>query len=103
MSQSRTIEQPAESVDTDPDLVARAQLDPRAFALLYGRYLDPVHQYCYRRLGTREGAEDATSQVFERVLKALPAYRGGIFRAWLFTIAHNVVTDSYRAARPHDG
>jgi RNA polymerase sigma-70 factor (ECF subfamily) len=83
-------------------LVAQAMQNPLAFAPLYLRYLDPVHQYCYRRLGTREAAEDATSQIFERVLKALPTYRGGLFRAWLFTIAHNVVTDSTRGARTHE-
>jgi RNA polymerase sigma-70 factor (ECF subfamily) len=92
--------------DDDPpdeaDLVAMAVDSPLAFAPLYLRYLDPVHQYCYRRLGSREAAEDATSQIFERVLKALPTYRGGIFRAWLFTIAHNVITDSYRSSRPHE-
>jgi len=75
--------------------------DPRAFAELYLRYVAAVHHYCYRRLGSIEAAEDATSLVFERVLKALPGYRGGVFRAWLFTIAHNVITDSYRSAREH--
>lgn len=75
--------------------------DPRAFAPLYLRYLDPVHQYCYRRLGSREVAEDATSLVFERALRALPGYRGGLFRAWLFAIAHNVIVDSYRSTRVH--
>lgn len=77
--------------------VERAKLDPVAFAPLYRRYLDPVYRYCYRRLGSREAAEDATSLVFERVLKALPTFRGGSFRAWLFTIAHNVVANAYRA------
>ena len=88
--------------DDEADLVARAMGDPRAFAPLYLRYLDPVHQYCYRRLGSREVAEDATALVFERALKALPGYRGGLFRAWLFTIAHNVIADSYRSTRPHE-
>lgn len=86
----------------DAELAARAQRDLRDFAPLYRRYLDPVHQYCYRRLGSREAAEDATSLIFERVLKSLPGYRGGIFRAWLFTIAHHVITDSYRSVRPQD-
>jgi RNA polymerase sigma-70 factor (ECF subfamily) len=85
----------------EADLIERAVADPRAFAPLYLRYLDPVHQYCYRRLGSREVAEDATSLVFERALKALPGYRGGLFRAWLFAIAHNVITDSYRSTRAH--
>lgn len=85
----------------EADLVERAMTDPRAFAPLYLRYLDPVHQYCYRRLGSREVAEDATSLVFERALRALPGYRGGLFRAWLFAIAHNVIVDSYRSTRVH--
>ena len=96
---------PPGSVGRLPDeaaLVALAQVDRRAFAPLYVQFLDPVHQYCYRRLGSREAAEDATSLIFERVLKALPGYRGGLFRAWLFTIAHNVITDSYRSLREQE-
>jgi RNA polymerase sigma-70 factor, ECF subfamily len=81
----------------EAELVARAVDDPREFAPLYARYLDPILGYCYRRLGSREAAEDATSLIFERALRYLPGYRGGVFRAWLFAIAHNVVTDSYRA------
>lgn len=77
-------------------IVARARLDPAAFAPLYQTYLDPVYRYCYRRLGSRESAEDATSLIFERALRALPTFRGESFRAWLFTIAHNAVTDDYR-------
>ena len=77
-------------------IVARARLDPAAFAPLYQAYLAPVYRYCYRRLGSREAAEDATSLVFERVLRSLAAFRGGSFRAWLFAIAHNTVADSYR-------
>jgi RNA polymerase sigma-70 factor (ECF subfamily) len=81
-------------------LVARAVGDRRAFAPLYARYLDPVHRYCHRRLGTREAAEDATSLVFAKALAALPTFRGGSFRAWLFAIAHRVVVDEYRSTRP---
>jgi RNA polymerase sigma-70 factor (ECF subfamily) len=104
MRQSIALETPAGREDTDVDLVEQAQHDPRAFALLYGKYLDPVHQYCYRRLSSREAAEDATSQVFIQALAGLPKFssRGGSFRAWLFTIAHNVVIDQYRASRPSE-
>lgn len=89
-------------VDADDELVALAQLNTHAFAELYRRYLDPVHQYCYRRLGTREAAEDATSQIFIQALAGLPKYvpNRGSFRSWLFTIAHNVVIDHYRKTRP---
>jgi RNA polymerase sigma-70 factor (ECF subfamily) len=91
----------ADEADADEtDLAAWARGDREAFARLYRRYLGPVYRYCHRRLGTREAAEDATSQIFARALAALPGYRGGPFRSWLFAIAHNVVTDGFRAARP---
>jgi RNA polymerase sigma factor (sigma-70 family) len=87
-------------VTQEAALVAQARDDPQAFAPLYARYLDPVYRYCYRRLGGREAAEDATSIVFAKALTALPRYRDGSFGGWLFAIAHNVVTDTYRRRRP---
>jgi RNA polymerase sigma-70 factor, ECF subfamily len=89
-------------VDDEADLVVRAQHDRRAFAHLYRQYLPQIYRYCYRRLGSQEAAEDATSRIFTQALVALPRYqeRGASFRAWLFTIAHNVVVDEARQARP---
>jgi RNA polymerase sigma-70 factor, ECF subfamily len=88
--------------DEDARLVAAAKADPRAFAPLYGRYVDPVYRYCLRRLGHPEAAADATGQVFAKALAALPAYRDEApsFRSWLFAIAHNVLVDETRARRP---
>jgi RNA polymerase sigma factor (sigma-70 family) len=86
----------SEAQPTDQTLVERAQRDPAQFAALYDRYLDPIYAYCYRRLGTRELTEDATSQVFLQALAALPKFRAHSFRAWLYTIAHNVVVDIHR-------
>jgi RNA polymerase sigma-70 factor (ECF subfamily) len=89
-----------ESLDDEAILVDRARQDRRAFAPLYRRYAEPVYRYCYHRLGTREAAEDATSLVFEKALGQLAHYHQRSFRSWLFAIAHNVVVDQYRAARP---
>jgi RNA polymerase sigma-70 factor (ECF subfamily) len=90
------------SHDDDARTVALARSDPAAFAQLYRRYVDTVYRYCVHRLGTREQAEDATSQIFLKALSALPSHRAGSsFRGWLFTIAHNVITDTYRAKRVH--
>jgi len=90
---------------TDDDLVAAAQGDRNAFAPLYARYQPRVHAFALRRLGDADRADDVTSQVFVRVLKALPAYKAGkhaeSFQAWLFTIARNIVTDAHRRERPH--
>ncbi len=78
------------ATDDDHALVAAAVRDRQAFAPLYARYAVPIYRYCYRRLGSRESAEDATSIVFANALAALHTHRGGSFRGWLFTIAHNV-------------
>jgi RNA polymerase sigma-70 factor (ECF subfamily) len=82
----------------DARLVARAQANPSAFGLLYDRYVQPIYWFCYRRLGSVQAAEDATSATFMKALSALPKYdiAGGSFRSWLFAIAHNVVLDHLR-------
>jgi len=89
-------------LDGDARVVALAKSDPRAFAPLYARYVDPVYRYCYRRLGNPEAAADATSHIFAKALAALPGYREDApsFRSWLFAIAHNVIADDLRARRP---
>lgn len=87
--------------------VRRAQVDPAAFAPLYERYAPIVYHYCLRRLSNPEAAADATAVVFTRSIGALPRFRpdpkreGSTFRAWLFTIAHNVVIDIRRRHRNH--
>lgn len=80
----------APAADDDNALVVAAVRDRQAFAPLYARYAASIYRYCYRRLGSREYAEDATSIVFEKALAALHTHRGGSFRGWLFAIAHNV-------------
>jgi RNA polymerase sigma-70 factor (ECF subfamily) len=93
---------PTHDVGSDDDeraLVAAARIDRRAFAPLYAQYANPVFQYCFGQLGSREAAEDATSLVFAKALDALPRYRDGSFRSWLFAIAHNTIADHFRAAR----
>ena len=90
-----------DAATADEELVAWAQRGEReAFGALYDRYLHRVYGYCYRLLGTREAAEDANTEVFMRALAALPVYRVGSFRSWLFAIAHNVVADELRRRRP---
>jgi RNA polymerase sigma-70 factor (ECF subfamily) len=92
---------PWDATADDEELAARAQGGDRAaFGALYDRHLPRVHGYCRRLLGGREAAEDATTEVFMRALAALPAYRAGAFRPWLFAIAHNVVATELRRRRP---
>ncbi|MGC4190544.1 MAG: RNA polymerase sigma factor [Thermomicrobiales bacterium] len=85
----------------DAELVARATLgDTQAFALLYRRYLPRVYDFVASRMATRDEAEDATQTIFLKVLHSLHTCRDPEhFAGWLFAIARNVVTDSYRTGR----
>ena len=85
-------------------LVARAQRDRSGFAPLYERYLPVIYGYCRLRLESDEAAEDATTTIFVKALGALPRYqirKPGGFRAWLYTIAHHVITDHHRERLRH--
>jgi RNA polymerase sigma-70 factor, ECF subfamily len=93
-------EAPAETAADDAALVAEARHDPAAFGPLYVRYVRPVYRYCYRRLGSHELAEDATSTTFEKAFSAFGRYADETFRGWLFTIADRVVADLRRRRRP---
>jgi RNA polymerase sigma-70 factor (ECF subfamily) len=90
----------------DLRMVELAGNDPRAFAPIYEKYADPVYYFCYRRLGDPHDAADAAALVFTRAIANLRSFRpkpnreGSTFRAWLYTIARNVVTDAYRRQRP---
>jgi RNA polymerase sigma-70 factor (ECF subfamily) len=84
----------------DEELVLAAQASPQAFAALYDRYLSRIYRFCYNRLGERQAAEDATSEVFLHAYAHLSGYHSGSFAAWLYTIARNVVVGHYRRQRP---
>lgn len=91
--------EPMTELEPDHVLASRALHDRAAFAELYQRYLTPIYGFCYRRLGSREAAEDATSLVFTKALEGLPTVRTANIRAWLFSIAYHVVADTYRRKR----
>ena len=90
---------------TDEELARQAATDHWAFTVLYRRWAEPVYRYCYRRLMSREAAEDVTSQVMTQALASIGRFHGTSFPAWLFTIAHNanvstVRRPSYRLTAP---
>ncbi|MGE3796820.1 MAG: RNA polymerase sigma factor [Thermomicrobiales bacterium] len=100
-AQPMTIDLHRTAEATDRELVERALLDPAAFLDIFERYRDPVHRYCHRRLDSREAAEDATQTIFMRAFASLTSCRDRDgFRSWLFTIAHNVIVDVWRASKP---
>ncbi len=79
----------------------RTESQNEAFTAFYRENLDDVFRYCFFRLGTREAAEDVTSEIFAKALTSFDTYRGkGSRRSWLFSIAHNAVIDAHRRKRP---
>ncbi|MEG6523047.1 RNA polymerase sigma factor [Desulfotomaculum sp. 1211_IL3151] len=82
----------------EANLVSRAAQDTSAFVELYDFYFPRIYNYIRFRVGDPDVADDLTSQVFERVVHRLKDYQEnlGSFAAWIFTIAHNRVTDHYR-------
>lgn len=86
-------------------LVARARRDPEAFRELYRAYFPRVYAYVAYRVGTVHDAEDVVSETFLRAVEKLDRFedRGdGSFGAWLFRIAHNLVSD-YRRRQKRRG
>lgn len=89
---------------SDADLVARAPTDPEAFGILYDRYFTQIYGFCANRSATREQAEDATSQIFLKVLLGLNGFKPekSAFRTWIFTIARNELVDLHRRSHAND-
>jgi RNA polymerase sigma-70 factor (ECF subfamily) len=88
----------ARASEEERELVERAKSDPEAFEELYSRYYGRIFAFAYRRLRTRELAEDVTADVFMKALDALPRFtwQGVSVSAWLYRIANNRITDHFR-------
>ncbi len=88
--------------DEERGLVERAKRDPRQFGALYDRHFQQIYRFVYSRVREQTAAEDVTSEVFMKALKAIPRYQdtGRPFAAWLYQIAVNAIADRYRTLRP---
>lgn len=87
----------------DDAIVAAARSRPEAFAPLYEKYSVPIYRWFYRDTGDAESAADLTAQVFVQALQSLHRYQpqqSASFRSWLYTIARNLLRDSWRRYRP---
>jgi RNA polymerase sigma-70 factor (ECF subfamily) len=99
LSERAEVSEAEQRAEAELALVVAARSNPDAFAPLYRRYVEMIYRFCYRRLGTREEAEDATSITFQKALRALHRFHGGSFRAWLFAIADRTTLDRLRRGR----
>ncbi len=86
-------------VRADELLTIRCQLGERAaFDALIARFQQPLWRYARNLTGSDAAADDASQEVWLRVLRGIVRLRDGArLRSWLFGIAHRVLMDRLRA------
>lgn len=87
------------SEDPDVRLMLRVQQDDAgAFEELMLRYQDRVVSLMTHLVGKRDLAEDLAQDIFLRIYRSRKRYvPGSKFSTWLYTIAHNVASNSRRS------
>lgn len=93
-----------ERVHTERGALPLREAGPRLppdFDEWFREHRPTVYRYVRFRLATREAAEDVTSEVFMKALRALDRYdpNRASPRTWLLRIARNAVTDHLRSLR----
>lgn len=87
---------------TDEELMlAYAAGQIAAFETLYARHRGPLYRFLLRGIRPRASADECFQEVWSRVIVARERYRPDAkFSTWLYQIAHNLLVDQYRRARP---
>lgn len=86
-------------IDDDQQLWKRVlNGDSDAFSQLYRRYQPQILSFLLARCRGRVSGEDLASEVWIRVLKSQHQFDGKYFRAWVFQIARNLLSDQVDSA-----
>lgn len=74
------------------------ELDPKALSEVHKAHYASIYRYALHRLNNEQHAEDASSEVFVRLVEALHAGKGPSksVTGWLFQTASNVINDFFR-------
>lgn len=84
---------PPPDVDSDQDVISRVLAgDRESFAMLIGRYSDPLYRHALGMTGSPDVAEDILQTSFIKAYHHLGEVRGR-FDAWLFRIVANGCKD----------
>ena len=94
-------DQPAATPDATESLIQRClQGDQAAWELLVRQHRRKVFNVAYKFVGTHDGAEDLTQEIFLRVFKSLQTFdRRANFQTWLISVSRNLCIDHYRSVR----
>lgn len=67
------------------------------FTQLYERYRNELHAFCLRRVDRAE-VDDVMAEVFAVAWRKIETVEAGKERAWLYSIARNVIRNQWRSA-----
>ena len=83
---------------TERELIEQAKTDPTAFGVIFDLHYSKILNYAIHRTGDVSLAQDITSEVFVKAMRALPKYewRGIPISVWLYRIAGNELRMNYR-------
>ena len=88
---------PMEGLDLETVIERARGHDNEALAEIYRRFVRRVFGLCRYMLHSRESAEDATSEVFLKLQRAIESYDGStLFPKWLLRVAGNQCIDVLR-------
>src|SRR3990170_5013323 len=84
---------------SDEELMKRYQSgDEAAFEEIYSRYAKRIYGFLLRRLGHPDECAELFQETFLRLHRGRSLYRPEMpFKAWVYTIANNLVRDRVRA------
>lgn len=88
--------------EQESELISRAQENKEEFNAIYQEYAPKIYGYLWRRVGhDKDIAEDLLQETFVRAYARLPLFelRQGRYLSYLFTIAHNLLVNYYRAPK----
>lgn len=90
---------------TDEELMLDyARGDVRAFDALYERQRGMLYRFILRSVSDRAVADELYQDTWSRLIASRTRYRvEAKFSTWLLQIAHNLIVDSFRRARPQAG
>jgi RNA polymerase sigma-70 factor, ECF subfamily len=73
-----------------------------AFELVLGQYQNKVFRLACSILGNQSVAEEAAQEIFVRIWRALPGYRGmASISTWVYAIARNTSLSALKTASAH--
>lgn len=91
---------PAVELDDTTLMRRHAKGNTAAFKTLYGRHKDALYRYLLRSSNSNDTAADLYHDVWLHIIKNPRDYKSTQrFIAYLFTVAHNRLTDYYRHKR----